>query len=88
MPVIPVGIRFPGQPAGEGSIPEGAAMEIHIGAPLVPPAVAGGRASRAEVAAWHAEIMSAIARLSGKTWQPRRGVSFAPDSPAPTADAA
>jgi len=88
VPVIPVGIRFPGRSAGESAIPEGAAMEIHIGAPLVPPALASGRANRAEVATWHAEIMSAIARLSGKTWQPRRSVSFAPDSPAPTADAA
>lgn len=85
-PVIPVGIRFPGQPAG-APIPEHAAMEIHIGAPLVPPSFAGRRASLADVAAWHAAIMSEIARLSGKSWEPRRRRARIARA-APTADAA
>jgi 1-acyl-sn-glycerol-3-phosphate acyltransferase len=88
VPVVPVGIRFPGHDGGGAIIPEGAAMEIHIGAPLVPPRAAGRRASLTEVSAWHAEIMSAIAMLSGKTWQPRRGAPSASRPDAPTADAA
>jgi hypothetical protein len=44
-------------------------MELHIGAPLVPPEPPAERASLAAVACWHAAIMTAIARHSGKTWR-------------------
>lgn len=73
VPVVPAGIVFPDAPTGPGPIPERAAMEIRIGAPLVPPRLAGRRASPQEIRAWHATVMGEIARLSGKTWTPLRG---------------
>lgn len=66
-PVVPVGIRFPEHRSAE-PIRDGERMSIHIGEPLWPPR--GGDAEAATVAAFHAEIMQAIARLSGKTWLP------------------
>jgi 1-acyl-sn-glycerol-3-phosphate acyltransferase len=68
-PVVPMGIRFPRGEAGE-PIRESAAMELWIGAPLVPPAPTRRPASIAAVTDWHAAIMSEIARLSGKRWTP------------------
>jgi hypothetical protein len=44
-------------------------MELHIGAPLMPPGPAMEVAPLAAVTDWHATIMTAIARQSGKTWQ-------------------
>lgn len=70
--VVPAGIVFPNAPAGTGPIPERETMEIRIGAPLVPPRCAGLRPSYDEIRAWHAVVMSEIARLSGKTWEPIR----------------
>jgi len=67
VPVVPVGIRFPGADS-RAPIPDGAAMEVHIGPALHPPAARD--VSPAQVAAWHAAIMSEIGRLSGKTWAP------------------
>jgi 1-acyl-sn-glycerol-3-phosphate acyltransferase len=67
-PVIPVGVRFPGQPAGE-PVRDRARMEIFVGEPLDPPQ-AGAEPSREGSREWHAVIMRAIARLSGKTWDP------------------
>lgn len=68
VPVIPAGIRFPHIDPGQ-PIPDGTMMTVEIGAPLVPTKLAaGGRASLAEVRAWHATIMSELARLSGKRW--------------------
>lgn len=69
MPIVPAGIRFPGVAPGT-PVPETAAMEIHIGQPLMPPRRAGARPSLAEVRAWHAVMMNEIARLSGKSWRP------------------
>jgi 1-acyl-sn-glycerol-3-phosphate acyltransferase len=67
VPVIPLGIRFPGvDPAGP--IPRKTPMELHIGAPLRPPLAASAAASSSEVGAWHSVIMSEIAQLSGRTW--------------------
>ena len=66
-PVVPMGIRFPAVEPGR-PIPGRAAMELHIGAPLVPPAPVGERAALDEARAWHAAIMTEIARLSGKAW--------------------
>jgi 1-acyl-sn-glycerol-3-phosphate acyltransferase len=66
-PVVPMGIRFPTVARGQ-PIPSDAAMELHIGAPLVPPGPAQDEAPLHAVTAWHAAIMTAIARYSGKTW--------------------
>jgi 1-acyl-sn-glycerol-3-phosphate acyltransferase len=66
-PVVPMGIRFHGIEPGR-PISGDAMMELHIGAPLVPPGPARERASILEVSAWHAVIMTEIARLSGKAW--------------------
>jgi 1-acyl-sn-glycerol-3-phosphate acyltransferase len=65
-PVVPVGLRFPTVPRG-AVIPEGSPMAIEIGPPLVPPAT--GKPAYAAIWAWHGEIMTAIARLSGKSWE-------------------
>lgn len=66
-PVVPMGIRFPGQDAAE-PIPANAAMELHIGPPLLPPQPAAQPATLAAVSAWHSVVMREIARLSGKAW--------------------
>ncbi|KAB2915506.1 MAG: 1-acyl-sn-glycerol-3-phosphate acyltransferase [Hyphomicrobiaceae bacterium] len=66
-PIVPMGIRFPGVEPGS-PVPEHAAMELHIGAPLTPPGSPGHRASVGAVSTWHAAIMNEIARLSGKAW--------------------
>ena len=66
-PVVPMGIRFPTVPHGQ-PIPSDAAMALHIGAPLVPPEPPMAEAPLHAVTAWHAAIMTAIARHSGKTW--------------------
>ncbi len=65
VPVVPVGLRYPAVPRG-AAVPEGSAMAIEIGAPLVPPA--RGKPAYADIWAWHGKIMTAIARLSMKTW--------------------
>lgn len=64
IPVVPMGIRAVGA--------EAAQLEMSIGEPLMPPAIDGTRASKAAVRSWHAVLMSEIARLSGKRWQPPR----------------
>lgn len=64
VPVVPVGIRFPGLQPGlpiDGS----ALMEVHIGAPLTPHRPE--RPSLTELHAWHGTIMGEIGRLCGKT---------------------
>jgi 1-acyl-sn-glycerol-3-phosphate acyltransferase len=65
-PVVPVGLRFPTVPHG-AAIPEGSPMAIEIGPPLIPSAPA--KPAHAAIWAWHGEIMTAIARLSGKSWE-------------------
>lgn len=70
-PVIPVGIRFPRATLGQ-PISDRDAMTVRIGTPLHPPPPAEGRASPDAVRAWHAAIMTEIARLSGKVWNPDR----------------
>jgi 1-acyl-sn-glycerol-3-phosphate acyltransferase len=67
VPVVPMGIRFPDADPGR-PIPANAAMEIHIGAPLHPPGHPQEPASMRSVSAWHAVVMTEIARLSGKAW--------------------
>jgi 1-acyl-sn-glycerol-3-phosphate acyltransferase len=66
-PIVPVGIRFPEVAPGQ-TVPEDAIMDIAIGRPLTPPRTSGRRPALAEVRAWHAVMMSEIARLSGKSW--------------------
>jgi 1-acyl-sn-glycerol-3-phosphate acyltransferase len=66
VPVVPVGLRFPTVPHG-AAIPEGSPMAIEIGPPLIPSAAA--KPAYAAIWAWHGEIMTAIARLSGKSWE-------------------
>jgi 1-acyl-sn-glycerol-3-phosphate acyltransferase len=68
-PVVPMGIRFPSVADGQ-PIPLSTAMELHIGAPLVPPGPPLKEAPLPDVTDWHATIMRAIARHSGKTWNP------------------
>jgi 1-acyl-sn-glycerol-3-phosphate acyltransferase len=65
-PVVPVGLRFPTVPHG-AAIPEGSPMAIEIGPPLIPSAAA--KPAHAAIWAWHGEIMTAIARLSRKSWE-------------------
>jgi 1-acyl-sn-glycerol-3-phosphate acyltransferase len=68
-PVIPVGIRFPeiapGQPIGDFD-----RMQVRIGAPMLPPRAPRKRVPLTDTRAFHAAIMTAIAELSGKTWNP------------------
>jgi hypothetical protein len=61
-----VGLRFPTVPRG-AAIPEGSPMAIEVGPPLIPSAVE--KPTYAAVLAWHGQIMTAIARLSGKSWE-------------------
>jgi 1-acyl-sn-glycerol-3-phosphate acyltransferase len=67
-PVVPVGITFPGLPR-DRRVPEWEPMAIEIGEPMAPPACEG-EPTLADVSQWHQQIMLAIARLSGKEWQP------------------
>ena len=62
-----MGIRFPGLEPGH-RIRDSAAMELCIGAPLVPSAPTHEPAPLEMVTHWHAAIMREIARLSGKQW--------------------
>jgi 1-acyl-sn-glycerol-3-phosphate acyltransferase len=67
IPVVPMGIRFP-HADPDRPLPAIPTMELHIGAPLLPPGAAAEPASMAAVTAWHAVVMTEIARLSGKAW--------------------
>jgi 1-acyl-sn-glycerol-3-phosphate acyltransferase len=67
VPVVPAGIRFPTVAPGE-RIRDFSPMTIEFGAPLAPvPQGARRRPSQAAVQAHHDEVMSALARLSGKS---------------------
>jgi 1-acyl-sn-glycerol-3-phosphate acyltransferase len=81
-PVLPVGIRFIGNPSDRDRGNSGLPISIHIGTPLRPPPeqaqAAGGTVSAMTVRAWHGEIMTAIASLCGKTWS----AAASPQSPA------
>jgi 1-acyl-sn-glycerol-3-phosphate acyltransferase len=65
IPVVPVGLRYPTVQHG-AAVPEGSQMAIDIGAPMTPPAA--GKLTYAAIWAWHGQIMAAIARRSGKSW--------------------
>jgi 1-acyl-sn-glycerol-3-phosphate acyltransferase len=69
-PIVPVGIRFPREPAGR-QIRDRARLSLEIGAPLAPPPhPVGRRAQRRDVLARHRTLMHALAALSGKAWTP------------------
>ena len=74
VPVVPVGVRFPDADP-RLPIAERSAMEIHIGAPLKPPAAPGDKPPIVAVRGWHATVMTEIARLSGKAWGREAGES-------------
>jgi len=69
VPVVPAGIRFPDAPR-DRPLDDREPLEVHIGAALHPPPIAGDKPSLSEGRAWHATIMREIAHLSGKEWQP------------------
>ena len=66
-PVVPVGVRFPGQPK-DRPIRDRSPMEVHVGEPLHPPGVEAEPA-RESVRSMHGRVMTEIARLSGKRWE-------------------
>jgi 1-acyl-sn-glycerol-3-phosphate acyltransferase len=63
-PLTPAGIRFS---TTRTSTP-GGPIEISVGPPLPMPSAAEGPVTFAQVRARHAQIMSAISLLSGKSW--------------------
>ncbi len=67
-PVLPVGIRFPGHPA-DRPVRDRTPMELEVGEPIRPERV-GAEPAREEVRLGHERIMRALARLSGKNWEP------------------
>jgi 1-acyl-sn-glycerol-3-phosphate acyltransferase len=71
-PIVPVGIRFLGQRAGN-VIDSSSAICVHVGQAIRPPAV---DLSNRAVAAWHSEIMQAIGAVSGKAWQHGRSANL------------
>ena len=62
--VVPGGIRIVG---GDARRPQ---LEVDLGAPLHPAPKQPGPVTRADVRFWHDRIMTEIARLSGKAWEP------------------
>ncbi|HTI69705.1 MAG TPA: lysophospholipid acyltransferase family protein [Candidatus Limnocylindria bacterium] len=68
VPILPLGLRFE---AGHRSTPisDLECFTLHLGSPLDPGAPNPDPAP-ARVREWHAEMMQAISRLSGKQWTP------------------
>lgn len=69
VPILPIGIQFPSHDTSR-PIPEWIPMGLNIGSPMTPPKI-NGKAKLEEIRSWHRQIMTAIADLSGKTWQPQ-----------------
>jgi 1-acyl-sn-glycerol-3-phosphate acyltransferase len=67
VPIVPIGLRFPFEPA-DAPIRDLARVAIEIGEPLPPRRWHDGIASLDAVRSRHADIMTALAALSGKTW--------------------
>lgn len=67
-PVLPVGVRFPGH-SKDRPVRDRTPMELEVGEPIVLNRVAK-EPTRDEVRAGHERIMQALARLSGKHWEP------------------
>lgn len=68
-PIVPIGIRFPRQPA-DRPIGDGARMAIVVGEPIRPPESTDAPAARTRSGDLHRQMMQQIARLSGKRWSP------------------
>lgn len=66
-PVVPVGVRFPFLRPG-ARIEDGDRLTVHVGPPLKPEGGASPDPTPGAIRAWHRSIMSAISRLSGKSW--------------------
>jgi 1-acyl-sn-glycerol-3-phosphate acyltransferase len=66
VPVTPAGIRF--STTRKGFATPGCPIEIAVGRPFPTPSAADGPVTFAKVRARHAQIMSAISLLSGKSW--------------------
>jgi 1-acyl-sn-glycerol-3-phosphate acyltransferase len=64
VPIVPAGIRIAGGSPGRPL------LTVRFGRALQPPRPALADVGRAEVRAWHATVMSEIASLSGKAWEP------------------
>lgn len=64
VPVVPAGIR---EVESDTRLPR---YELSIGPPISPRPTTQGPIAGADVRAWHATIMTEIARLSGKAWEP------------------
>lgn len=67
VPLVPVGIRFARRGPAAGTVDSSSPMHLQFGEPMHPPVVST-RPSRGLVSDWHAELMTAIAGLSGKHW--------------------
>lgn len=64
VPVVPGGIRI------TSSASDRTRIDLQFGAPLHPGARSGSTVAGHDVRRWHATIMTEIARLSGKSWEP------------------
>ncbi|MDX2159370.1 MAG: lysophospholipid acyltransferase family protein [Hyphomicrobiaceae bacterium] len=69
VPIVAGGIRV------VGGTPERPILDLAFGAPIRPPRAVPGhaasdKAASADVRLWHSQIMTEIARLSGKAWEP------------------
>ncbi len=64
--VLPVGVRFPGNPTGR-PVRDRTRMQILAGEPLHPGA-SNAEPARDDVREWHGRIMLELGRLSGKIW--------------------
>jgi 1-acyl-sn-glycerol-3-phosphate acyltransferase len=82
VPVVPAGIRFP-DASPDRPIRDRDRMELRIGPPLRPPPPSE-RPAPADLRAWHATVMTAVAALSGKSWSDTAPAAAA----APTAGSA
>jgi len=81
LPIVPIGLKFPNHPANQ-PISDRNRFSIHIGPPLFPPYAHPPNAevrsqissnptevaSSKAIEAWHAVLMTELARLSGKHW--------------------
>jgi len=65
VPVVPGGIKIVGGSA------QNPILDVMFGAPMQPPVQTSKSVTRGEVRSWHSTIMTEIARLSGKAWEPQ-----------------
>lgn len=68
VPVLPIGLRFPGHDPPDAPIPRGERLSVHVGRPRTPP-------TSTDLNDWHATLMQALAARADATWarsHPRR----------------